>query len=100
MPAKLIPQPPTGTPPASRMWLIYKRTTDMEFAPHQQRVIDERRDLTEKLHKLILFFDTPIFRNDLEEAERVRLREQKMFMTIYRDILTERINAFIRAANG
>ena len=67
----------------------------MEFAPHQQRVIDERRDLTEKLHKLILFFDTPIFRNDLEEAER-----QKMFMTIYRDILTERINAFIRAMDG
>lgn len=71
----------------------------MEFAPHQQRVIDERRDLTEKLDKLILFFDTPIFRNDIAEGERVRLREQRMFMTKYRDILTERINAFISATD-
>lgn len=68
----------------------------MEFAPHEQRVIDEHRDLTEKLNKLRAFFDLPIFRG-LADAEQVRLRAQAGFMAGYQDMLHQRINAFMRA---
>mgnify|MGYP003481264453 CR=1 FL=1 len=66
----------------------------MIFAPHEQRVIDEHRDLTEKLNKLRTFFDTPIFRG-LGEAEQMRLRAQAGFMNGYQDMLRERISAFM-----
>ena len=68
----------------------------MNFAPHEQRVIDEHRDLTEKLNKLREFFDTPVFRV-LTEAEQMRLRAQSGFMDGYQDMLRERISAFMRA---
>jgi len=68
----------------------------MIFAPHEQRVIDEHRDLTEKLNKLRTFFDTPIFRG-LAEAEQMRLRAQASFMDGYQDMLRERISAFMAA---
>lgn len=68
----------------------------MNFAPHEQRVIDEHRDLTEKLNKLRAFFDTPVF-NGLSEAEQMRLRAQAGFMEGYQDMLEERIDAFMRA---
>jgi hypothetical protein len=68
----------------------------MIFAPHEQRVIDEHRDLTEKLNKLRGFFDTPIFRG-LAEAEQMRLRAQAGFMDGYQDMLRERISAFMAA---
>ena len=68
----------------------------MIFAPHEQRVIDEHRDLTEKLNKLRTFFDTPIFRG-LAAAEQVRLGAQAGFMYGYQDMLRERINAFMAA---
>lgn len=68
----------------------------MNFAPHEQRVIDEHRDLTEKLNKLRAFFDTPTFRG-CSEAERTRLRVQASFMGGYQDILQERISAFMAA---
>lgn len=68
----------------------------MDFAPHEQRVIDEHRDLTEKLNKLRRFFDTPTFRG-LAEAEQMRLRAQAGFMDGYQDMLRERIDAIMRA---
>jgi hypothetical protein len=68
----------------------------MNFAPHEQSVIDEHRELTEKLNRLRIFFDTPIFRG-LDEAEQMRLRAQAGFMDGYQDMLRERISAFMRA---
>ena len=66
----------------------------MIFAPHEQRVIDEHSDLTEKLNKLRTFFNTPIFRS-LAEAEQMRLRAQAGFMAGYQDMLRERISVFM-----
>ena len=66
----------------------------MNFAPHEQRVIDEHRDLTEKINKLRAFFDTPIF-SGLSEAEQMRLRAQAGFMDGYQGMLRERISAFM-----
>lgn len=70
----------------------------MDFTPHEQRVIDEHRDLTEKLNKLRAFFDTPTF-SLFTEAEQMRMRAQAVFMDGYQNMLRERISAF-KAANA
>lgn len=61
--------------------------------PHQQRVVDEKNELSDRLSKLYAFFQGPIFPT-LSEAERSRLRNQARFMDGYAAVLEERINAF------
>lgn len=63
------------------------------LAPHQQRVVDERAELTDKLDKLSPFLNTPIFAS-LDQAEKERLTTQHEAMSIYADILRDRIAAF------
>ena len=41
----------------------------MTLQPHQQRVVDEKRDLDEKLEKLNAFFGSPIFAGLTERCE-------------------------------
>jgi hypothetical protein len=60
--------------------------------PHQQRMIDEFSELSQRLTNLRRFFDTPHFK-DLPEAERVRMKAQELFMAGYEDILSQRIAA-------
>jgi len=69
----------------------------VDFAPHQQRVIDELRELTEKVVKLGAFFGTTTFLG-LPDAEKVRLRAQAAFMAGYQDMLRLRIEAFTVAS--
>jgi len=69
-----------------------------ELSPHQQRVVDERRDLDEKLAKLEMFFGTTIFAS-LDETEKSRLERQERAMCDYSNILRERIAAFQAAAS-
>ena len=64
-----------------------------ELAPHQQRVLDEKRELDERIKKLSGFFSTPTF-HDLQGPERSRLSRQRRAMTPYSNILGERIAAF------
>ena len=61
--------------------------------PHQQRVVDEKNELSERLSKLLSFFQDPIFQT-LSEAERSRQRNQARFMDGYAAVLEERIAAF------
>ena len=61
--------------------------------PHQQRVVDEKTELDEKLTKLKAFFGTDIFKG-VNEAEQARLQKQADIMQSYSDILGERIEAF------
>jgi hypothetical protein len=63
------------------------------FAPHQQRVIDEARDLKEKRDKLASFMEGDIFKG-LALDEQDRLRRQHRYMILYNDVLDERIGAF------
>ena len=65
----------------------------MNLQPHQQRVVDEKNDLSGKLGKLLAFFQSPIF-TGLTEAERSRLRNQARFMDGYAAVLEERIAVF------
>jgi hypothetical protein len=65
----------------------------MTMAPHQERVVTEKRELDEKLQKLFAFFQTDIF-DKVDPAEQERLRRQAKVMDDYSGILAERIAAF------
>lgn len=64
------------------------------YLPHQQRVVDERRELDERRDKLSAFYSTPIF-HGLPESEQSRLLSQGVAMRSYSEILGERIAAFL-----
>ena len=62
--------------------------------PHQQRVVDEKVEVDEKLDKLSAFIESsPIFVG-LPHEERVLLIRQEQAMLEYSNILGERIAAF------
>lgn len=61
--------------------------------PHQERVINEKSELDDKIGKLVPFLKTRIFAG-LPEEEKDRLSRQIGVMQQYSDILNERISAF------
>jgi len=61
--------------------------------PHQQRVVDEKAELDEKLTKLDAFGRTPLFAS-LPPDEQGRLNRQHSLMEQYSAVLGERIAAF------
>jgi hypothetical protein len=61
--------------------------------PHQQRVVEELDQLSERLSRLCHFFDTSTY-SDLSEAEKARLQAQEHFMRGYQLMLECRIAAF------
>lgn len=64
-----------------------------ELQPHEQRVVDERNELNEKITKLHDFFKNPIFQK-LPEEDKNLLNEQSEIMMNYSDVLLKRINRF------
>lgn len=60
---------------------------------YQQRIIDEKKELDEKLELINFFFDSQTY-FALSESEQVRIRKQGDAMELYSQVLTERINAF------
>lgn len=67
----------------------------MEWTPHQHRVLEEQKQLGDRLGALRAFLDSQVFAS-LPEAERYRLRRQAEVMSEYSRILAERIAAFPR----
>jgi hypothetical protein len=71
---------------------------NMELQPHQQRVVNEKAELDEKILKLSAFintFDKPYSKfAALPEPERARMYAQLRAMVEYSAILGERIGAF------
>jgi len=61
--------------------------------PHQQRVVDEKRELDEKREKLGRFKNSDVFA-ELMWQEQERLNTQAHIMTMYSAILGERIANF------
>ena len=61
--------------------------------PHQQRVLDEKKELDEKSGKLNTFFNTATF-DKLSSEEQDRLHRQYELMVQYSAVLNERIAAF------
>lgn len=64
------------------------------LAPHQQRVVAEHRDLTEKITKLDEFIRGDVF-TTLPNDEQSRLSRQLSFMRGYANTLSDRIAAFV-----
>jgi hypothetical protein len=65
----------------------------MSKAPHEERVIAEKTDLDARLVALLSFIDTVTF-HKLPEAEQKRLRLQRLAMSLYSEVLSQRIDAF------
>ena len=61
--------------------------------PHQERVIEEKKQLDEKREKLTAFIGGSVYRT-LEATEQSRLNRQLEAMSLYSNILGERIAAF------
>jgi len=69
-------------------------TTEREYAPHQQRVVDEAKELTDKFKKLGTFIlDNPIYQT-LEDDEKNDLAYQFDVMENYLTVLERRIARF------
>ena len=63
----------------------------------QQRVVGEKRELDDRLEKLLNFIEAsnqPDIFGTLSEAEQSRLRIQYSVMRVYSDVLGERIANF------
>jgi len=73
----------------------YHKHSGNSQLPHQQRVIIEANELTDKLNALNSFVttDNAIFMK-LDEKEQKRLIRQLTFMELYWGVLHERINNF------
>lgn len=73
--------------------------TNQAIQPHQQRVIDEKRELDVKAHALSQFIGlNPVFET-LDPAEQERMKEQCEIMWQYSEILGARIAAFTPQPN-
>jgi len=70
-----------------------------QLQPHQQRVLDEYEQLTERAHKLSAFTGSDTF-TTLDLAERLRLVRQLAVMTEYRSVLIERVAQFYVSEAG
>ena len=68
-------------------------TTEIKMQDFQQRVVEEKRELDEKLQKLEPFTITETYKA-LPKDEQARLVRQCYAMKDYSDVLGERIAAF------
>ena len=64
-----------------------------DLQPHQQRVVDECNEISERAKKLSAFRETDIFRA-LDPEEIRRLNRQMNIMQLYCDVLLDRMEAF------
>ena len=62
--------------------------------PHEQRVVDEKSELDNKIGKLCDFIGWSKIYKSLPESEQSRLTVQLHYMQGYSDILYQRIKAF------
>lgn len=66
-----------------------------QLAPHQQRVVDEKTELDEKLSKLSAFIHSKKFTVIVQDySEQCRLVGQEKVMKDYSKILSQRITSF------
>lgn len=62
--------------------------------PHQERVIEEKRELDDRAIKLSDFIgNSPLF-DDIDPDEQERLKEQNELMWALSEILKQRIESF------
>lgn len=62
--------------------------------PHQQRVVDEKKELDEKIFKLDLFINAANFKIIVDVDSQILMKEQLDVMKDYSKILERRIELF------
>ncbi|CNL92863.1 crAss001_48 related protein [Yersinia aleksiciae] len=62
--------------------------------PHQQRVVDEASELSDKLVKLIAFIEESNIYQSFESTQQTLLRAQTGAMRAYLEVLNLRIDSF------
>lgn len=65
-----------------------------ELQPHQQRVVDEKNELFDKIQKLEAFIETSSIYSQLSSIDKDDFIEQLKYMKAYLTILKRRINRF------
>ena len=65
-----------------------------ELQPHQQRVVDEATELSDKLVKLQSFIDESSIYQNIDSTQQTLLRAQAGAMRAYLEVLNLRIEAF------
>lgn len=73
--------------------VLVRKDWKFKMMPHQLRVVDEKKDLDDKIEKLMLFIRTPTF-EAVDSDEQSRLRIQLSTMIAYGTVLGERIAHF------
>lgn len=68
--------------------------TGIELLPHQERVVNELKELEVKVEALKTFIDTEFFELNINLDEQLRMKNQLMAMTCYLSILYDRVNNF------
>lgn len=79
--------------PKEQFDAAYKPRPLVRAAPYQQRVVDEKRDLDDKIAALDKFISGGFFQT-VPSEEQARQRVQLDAMRVYSSILNMRINAF------
>lgn len=64
--------------------------------PHQQRVVDEKAELDEKISKLDEFITSSKIYPNLEMKEKMNLTLQLLYMQSYSRVLGDRIEDFTK----
>lgn len=70
-----------------------------QMQPHQQRVVQEHTELTDRIDKLDIFTGATSVFNTLPDDERNRMMAQLHAMELYAFILQQRIDAFTASSN-
>ncbi len=65
-----------------------------ELQPHQQRVVDEANELSDRLVKLQSFIDESSIYQKIDSTQQTLLRAQAGAMRAYLEVLNLRIEAF------
>ena len=69
------------------------KTKQNKMKAHQERVVTEKNELDDKRQQLTAFIGGELYRT-LDAVEQSRLNRQLEAMTLYANILGERIGAF------
>ena len=70
-------------------------STEKQYQAHELRVIEEKKELDEKLEKLTAFTKSPKFRDIVKDDNQASLLiKQRGVMSLYSSILKERIDLF------
>ena len=80
-------------------WAKYGLKKEEVLSPYVQRLVEEHKEVEQRLTKLAVFIDNSPNFNGLEIQEQERLKKQRVFMDEYFHILDERLAYTFKSLN-